>query len=97
MLFMSNNSRNAYNRLKNLEIYSSGLDLAEIDMKIRGQGDVYGIMQHGYKTFKIADLSNLALIEKAKSAAQEIYKELELYPKIKEKLAKSHGKMVEMN
>ena len=97
ILFMSNNSRNAYNRLKNLEIYSSGLDLAEIDMKIRGQGDVYGIMQHGYKTFKIADLSNLALIEKAKSAAQEIYKELELYPKLKEKLAKSHGKMVEMN
>ncbi len=97
MLFMSNNSHSAYNRLKNLEVYNSGLDLAEIDMKIRGQGDIYGTMQHGYKTFKIADLSNLALIEKAKEAAQEVYKEMDLYPKLKEKLAKSHGKMVEMN
>ncbi len=97
MLFMSNNSHSAYSRLKNLEVYNSGLDLAEIDMRIRGQGDIYGTMQHGYKTFKIADLSNLTLIEKAKEAAQEIYKELDTYPKLIEKLAKSHGKMVEMN
>lgn len=97
MLFMSNNSRSGYSRLRNLEIYDSGLELAEIDMKIRGQGDIYGVTQHGYKIFKIADLNDLGLIEKAKKASQEIYAEINLYPKLKEKLAKSHGKMVEMN
>ena len=85
------------NMLNEAAIQAARGNKKEIDMKIRGHGDIYGIMQHGYKTFKIADLSNLGLIEKAKEAAQEIYKEIDLYPKLKEKLAKSHGKMVEMN
>lgn len=47
--FMSNNSRDAYKRLKYLEQLDRGIDLAEKDLEIRGQGDIFGTMQHGFK------------------------------------------------
>jgi ATP-dependent DNA helicase RecG len=70
-------------RLKNLEKYSNGLELAEIDLKIRGEGDVTGRMQSGFKNFKFADLTNLKLLEKAKKEAAEYIKEIENYPILK--------------
>lgn len=96
-LFMSNSSKPSYSRLKNMELYESGLDLAEIDMKIRGQGDVYGTMQHGFHVFKIANLNDLELIKRAKTQAERYYPQIDKYPKLNEALAKTYGKMVEMN
>ncbi|OGC53474.1 hypothetical protein A3D91_00400, partial [candidate division WWE3 bacterium RIFCSPHIGHO2_02_FULL_38_14] len=49
LVFMSNNSRAGYSRLKKLEEINEGIKLAEIDMKMRGHGDIYGTMQHGFK------------------------------------------------
>lgn len=74
LLFMSGFNKKAYARLKNLEEISSGLKLAEIDMKYRGEGDIYGIKQSGFKRFKFVNLSDIALIENAKKEAENILK-----------------------
>jgi ATP-dependent DNA helicase RecG len=94
---MSNNARQSYARLKNLEAVDNGLELAEIDLKMRGQGDVFGTMQHGDKKLHIARLDNLELLEQAKGYAQEYYPKLEEFPKLKKKLAERHGDFVKAN
>lgn len=59
-------------RLKNLEKINDGLKLAELDLKIRGSGEIFGIKQSGRIELKIASFSDLPLIEKARSAANKI-------------------------
>jgi len=85
-LSMSNNSKTSYERLKNVERINNGLELAEIDMKTRGSGDIFGTMQHGTKKFKIASLSDLEILEKAKNWAKNTYPYMEQYPLLKEQL-----------
>jgi ATP-dependent DNA helicase RecG len=80
----STGNKNSMERLKNLEKYSNGLELAEIDLKIRGEGDVTGRMQSGFKNFKFADLTNLQILEKAKIEAVKIINRLDEFPKLKE-------------
>jgi ATP-dependent DNA helicase RecG len=94
---MSNNASGGYSRLKNLERIDNGIELAEVDLKIRGQGDVFGTMQHGYKRLKIADLSNLMLLEKVKKYAQEYYPKLNRYPELEIKLTERLGKYIPSN
>lgn len=57
-------SKKALRRLKYLEKTDSGLELAEIDLKLRGPGEFMGIKQHGFENFRLADLRNTDLIEK---------------------------------
>jgi len=83
-IFMSNNSKTAYYRLKHLETITRGMTLAELDMKNRGQGDIFGTMQHGFKNLKLADIGNLELLEQVKLEAQSILPELSSYPKLQE-------------
>lgn len=78
------------NRLKNLERIDNGLKLAELDLKIRGSGEIFGVRQSGRLEFKIASFSDLTLIEKTKSAAQKVLEEdpsLDKYPQLRRKLA----------
>jgi len=79
----STGSKKSMERLKNLEKYNNGLELAEVDLKIRGEGDIFGRSQSGFKNFKFADLGNLSLLEKAKLEATRVFLNLEKYPKIK--------------
>jgi ATP-dependent DNA helicase RecG len=79
----STGSKKSMERLKNLEKYNNGLELAEVDLKLRGEGDIYGKMQSGFKNFRFADISNLKLLEKAKHEASKIFADLEKYPKLK--------------
>lgn len=76
-VFMSSYSKKAYARLKNLENIANGLKLAEIDMQYRGQGDIFGTMQHGFKRFKLADLSDINFVESVKKEAQSLYKNID--------------------
>lgn len=80
LLFMSGFNKPAYARLKNLETINDGLELAEIDLRLRGGGDIYGTMQSGYKQFKLADLSDIRNLEKVKMYTQQVYGELNKYP-----------------
>lgn len=76
----------AITRLKHLETVTSGIQLSEIDMQIRGQGDLYGTKQSGFKTFRVADLGDLELMEKTKQAAQKYFLKITNYPELEKRI-----------
>lgn len=89
LIFSEKDDELTISRLKLLEKYHSGPKLAEMDMKIRGPGDIYGTKQHGLANLKIADLSDLQLIEQAKEAVDYLlvnHPNLQEYPLIREKM-----------
>ena len=53
-------------RLKELEKSTDGFYLAEVDLKLRGPGEIYGNLQHGALDLRIATLSDTKLIAKAR-------------------------------
>ncbi len=60
-------------RLNALVKYSSGFDLSEVDLKLRGPGDIFGKMQSGFPNLKFADLTtDQELLIKAKEDAFNI-------------------------
>ena len=87
LLFLSGYNPGAYKRLKYLEEETNGLKLAEIDLKMRGSGDVYGTVQSGYIKFKLADISDLEFLEKVKLDAAKCYKDRDTDNVIKKLLA----------
>lgn len=65
LLFTENDSEKAIKRLSALTKTSSGFELAELDLKLRGAGDVLGTKQSGFGNLKIADWSQTEIIAKA--------------------------------
>lgn len=89
LLFPGVGEPQAVSRLKNLEKIDDGLKLAELDLKIRGSGQIFGTAQSGRVEFKIADFSNVKLIERARNSALKVLLSdptLDQYPNLKEKL-----------
>ncbi len=76
------NNKEETPRLKYLEKIHNGNELAEIDMKLRGPGDIYGKSQHGYLDFKVADITNFNLVKTTKEAALEVFSKRHKYPEI---------------
>jgi ATP-dependent DNA helicase RecG len=73
-------------RLSAMEKYTSGQKLSEIDLELRGMGELYGTKQSGVPDFKCADLSDLALLQDARDWALKILAEdvmLDKYPLLK--------------
>ncbi len=56
-------------RLASLITYDSGFDLARADLKFRGPGEVYGLVQKGFPELKMANFYDVELIKKAREAA----------------------------
>lgn len=56
-------------RLKSLEKHADGFKLAEIDLALRGPGEVYGVKQSGIPDLKMASLGDTELIKKVRDAA----------------------------
>ncbi len=53
-------------RLRELEKSTDGFHLSEVDLELRGPGEIYGSLQHGALDLRIATLSDTALIKKAR-------------------------------
>lgn len=66
LLFTENDSEKAISRLTALTKTSSGFELAELDLKLRGAGDVLGTKQSGFGNLKIADWSQTEIIKLAR-------------------------------
>lgn len=79
LLFYSNN-KSAPKRLRSLAKIDNGLELAEIDLKIRGPGQFFGTKQWGLPDIAMNALADFSLVEKTRQIAKEI---LELDPKLK--------------
>jgi len=67
-LMMSDSSRPT-RRLREIEKSNDGFYLAEVDLKLRGPGEIYGTMQHGELNLKIASLADTRLIARAAKSA----------------------------
>ncbi len=100
LLFTESRSRKAYNRLKAMEELNDGFKLAEVDLKLRGPGEIYGVRQHGLMNLKIASLSDVKLIETTRNEAKKLLEEdpdLKDHSALKEKLTRMAGELVEPN
>ncbi len=71
-------------RLRELERSTDGFHLAEVDLKIRGPGEIYGNLQHGALDLRIATLSDTKLIAAAQKQAQAFAKNPENMVKYRE-------------
>jgi len=69
-------------RLRAMEKMHSGFELAELDLKLRGPGEILGTAQSGFPELKVASWNNYPLIKKAKDVACDIVKTPSKYPKI---------------
>ena len=79
LLFTQSRSDKTVSRLKVLKENHSGFTLAEMDLKMRGPGEVFGTMQSGFSNLKVARWSDIELIKKAKQVAEKIQLSPELY------------------
>lgn len=76
-------------RLQALVKHSSGFELAEQDLKIRGPGDFFGKSQSGIPDIMMKALKDPSVIADAQEVAQYTYNkstDLSLYPKLKNQL-----------
>lgn len=97
LLFTENSYGKALQRLKAMEKMNVGMELAEMDLKMRGAGEIYGTAQHGFADLQIASFTDFDLIKKTRTAAESIISKLNQYPDLKNKLAKFTNKQIEPN
>ena len=69
---MLSDSKPPSRRIRALESSSDGFKLAELDLDIRGPGAIYGTSQHGQLDLRIAKLTDVKLISKARSSAKQL-------------------------
>ena len=99
-LFTSHENAQDSQRLKAMENHHSGFKLAEIDLELRGPGEMYGLKQHGYDSLKFATFSDQKLIHSTHQHAIEIIKNdssLKEYPQLEKKLTDIMTKQIKPN
>jgi ATP-dependent DNA helicase RecG len=77
-------------RLKALATAKNGFELAEMDLKLRGPGELYGRSQSGLTDLGMEALKNLKMVEAARAEAVRIVHEdatLSAYPALQEAVA----------
>lgn len=97
LLFTEMSGGKPIRRLKAMEKVYVGRELAELDLKMRGPGEIYGVSQHGFFDLKVASFSDLPLIEATKQAAYQVFSHLDRYPLLQAKLEKDTMVSVEPN
>lgn len=67
---ISSTSSKPSQRLREVEKSNDGFYLAEVDLKLRGPGEIYGHAQHGALNLQIASLGDTKLIARAQRSAR---------------------------
>lgn len=86
LLFTESISERVMSRLHAMEEAKTGPELSELDLRLRGPGELFGTMQHGFPELRVASFSDLPLIKKTKEAAEAIFPRLGKYPKLSSRL-----------
>lgn len=82
ILFGKFGGQKAKARISALKEAKNGRELSEMDLSIRGPGEVFGVRQHGLGELRIASWSDISLMKKTKKLAEKIVAEPETYKKI---------------
>ncbi|MCK5471620.1 ATP-dependent DNA helicase RecG [Candidatus Gracilibacteria bacterium] len=88
-LFFESESEDVRTRLHAMEKISSGFELAKMDLKLRGPGEVFGVRQSGIPDLKVAKLTDYEIIKKSRNAAEQLLADdskLKNHPQIFERL-----------
>ena len=72
-LLMSD-SKKPSQRLREIEKSQDGFYLAEVDLKLRGPGEIYGRAQHGVLNLQVATLADVTMIARAQRAVKAFIK-----------------------
>lgn len=87
-IFLHSNQKTVIARLKSMESTTNGFEIAEIDLKLRGPGDIIGTQQSGLPPFKYINLATDGdIIARARKFAMGLLKndsQLKLYPKLRQ-------------
>lgn len=78
-------------RLREMEKSTDGFHLAEVDLKLRGPGEIYGAMQHGELSLQVANLTDTETITLASRHAAAFAKNPEdvlQYPELSQRIKK---------
>jgi ATP-dependent DNA helicase RecG len=59
-------------RLRELEQSNDGFYLAEVDLKLRGPGEIYGRRQHGDLDLSFANLADARMLKRVKNTADNV-------------------------
>lgn len=84
-LLTESKSANAIERIRALEKSQDGFRLAQIDLELRGPGQIYGRRQHGTLDLQLADIGDTKLIAAARNAALKFLSEPDVmvkYPQV---------------
>jgi ATP-dependent DNA helicase RecG len=73
MLLAENPSEVGRERLEIIENVQDGFKLAEEDLKMRGPGEFFGTRQSGLPDLRMAKISDVALLELARSEAIKLF------------------------
>lgn len=92
---VSSDSLKPTRRMRELANSDDGFYLAEVDLEMRGPGEIYGRAQHGQLNLKMANISDTGLISEAQKAVKdflesgedllqyrELYKNVQKYQRI---------------
>ncbi|OGY22151.1 MAG: ATP-dependent DNA helicase RecG [Candidatus Chisholmbacteria bacterium RIFCSPLOWO2_01_FULL_49_14] len=74
-LLFATKPRAGRTRLKAMESAKNGGELAELDLKLRGPGEIFGLRQHGFSQMKFAQLTDTRLIAKTRDQARKLLTE----------------------
>jgi ATP-dependent DNA helicase RecG len=86
LLFTDSRSKKTRERLEAMIKYDSGFKLAEMDLKLRGPGDFFGVRQWGLPDFAMSALKDLKSVNRAREAATEVFPQIQKYPLLKRRL-----------
>jgi len=92
LLFTEHDDEQTLVRLKALEKTHSGPVLAQIDLTLRGPGEIFGTKQHGIPALKVARFSDTSLIEETQRAVASVTRhdpDLSDHPDLRDMLERS--------
>ncbi len=91
-VFAAPESEQASERLTAFAATNNGFELAEIDFKLRGPGDIFGVRQHGMPPFRIANLQRDGEI--VKTAREDARRLIDADPELTDKAWRKVREMV---
>jgi len=86
LLFTDSRSKKTKERLGAMIKYDSGFKLSEMDLKLRGPGDFFGVRQWGLPDFAMSALKDIKGVKRAREAAEEVFPQIQKYPLLERRL-----------